>query len=34
MGFSVLKCYEYVMDYDRCGSMEVLHTGDRPTVDE
>lgn len=32
MAFSVLKCYEYVMECDKCGVMEILHTGDRPHV--
>ena len=33
MGFSIQKCYEYVIGCDMCGSVEVLHTGDCPTVD-
>ena len=33
MGYSVLRCFEYVMECDTCGAMEILHTGDFPTVD-
>jgi hypothetical protein len=33
MGFSVLRCFEYVAECDMCGVMDVMHTGDVPTVD-
>ncbi len=33
MGFSVLRCFEYVAECDICGVMDVMHTGDAPTVD-
>ena len=33
MGLSVLRCFEYVAECDICGTMDVMHTGDRPTVD-
>lgn len=39
MGFSVLKCFEYIFEYiaecDICGTMDVIvmHTGEAPTVD-
>lgn len=32
MGFSVLRCFEYVAECDICGVMDVMHTGDEPTV--
>lgn len=32
MGFSVLRCFEYVAECDICGVMDVMHTGDRPKV--
>ena len=36
MGFSVLKNFEYIYEYiaecDMCGTMDVIHTGDAPTV--
>jgi len=33
MGFIVLRCFEYVAECDMCGVMDVMHTGDTPTVD-
>ena len=33
MGFSVLRCFEYVAECDMCGVMDTMHTGDVPTVD-
>ena len=33
MGFSVLKCFEYVAECDMCRVTDVLHTGDTPRVD-
>ena len=32
MGLSVLRCFEYVAECDICGVMDVMHTGDAPTV--
>ena len=32
MGFSVLRCFEYVAECDLCGCMDVMHTGDCPIV--
>lgn len=32
MGFSVLRCFEYIAECDICGVMDVMHTGDMPTV--
>ena len=32
MSFSVLRCYEYAAKCDRCGVMDVAHTGDSHTV--
>lgn len=33
MGFTVMRCFEYVAECDICGVMDVMHTGDAPTVD-
>ena len=32
MSFSVMRCFEYVAECDVCGLMDVMHTGDCPTV--
>lgn len=33
MGINVLRCFEYSMVCDICGSEEVLHTNDHPEED-
>ena len=33
MGFNVLRTFEYIAECDICGVMDVMHTGDTPTVD-
>lgn len=32
MGLQVIRCFEYVIECDVCGEMDVMHTGDFPTV--
>lgn len=32
MALKILRCFEYIAECDICGAMDVMHTGDCPTV--